>query len=315
MTRKAKGVGRLVLPLENLGNLYLFKSVVETRNFSVTARTLGLTPSSVSKKIKAIEDQLNVRLLDRTTRLMRPTEIGTKFYERCNEISQLLEQAESELRELERGLSGTLRIAAPTGFAISRLNPVVYSYMRAFPNIAVEVMVSAEIVDLMRDGIDLAIRLGGTMPEGSGLIRKIATNPRVYCASPGYLRKHGTPSVPADLKSHNCIIGRGKYLSDTWRFTVGGQVEEVEVRGRFVSNNINMLLDAAINDVGVAMLPEYFAAPYLNSGRVQEVLSGFKQIDSWVYSIVPQKHHVPLKTRKFLEMLAEQLLSGRPSPR
>lgn len=316
MTRVAKNKRQPKQRLDSLASIYLFKSVIETKNFSETARLLAITPSSVSKRVKSIEDQLQVRLIDRTTRNVRPTEAGLRFFQRCTEIAYLVEETENEVHDNAHGPAGTLRIAAPPGFALARLNSVIYSFVREYPKIEVEVVLNAEMQELVEHGIDLAIRLGGSEPEGAGLVKRIGENRRVYCAAPKYLDIHGTPAMPSQLQKHSCIIGRGKYLTNRWQFHVNGRTEEVQVTGRFVTNNISLVLDAAVQGVGVAMIPRYFTEDQLARGDLVEILAEFNAVHSWVYVIIPQRHHVPFKTRKFLEFMGQHMhsdITGTPS--
>jgi len=301
--------------MDQLEGMRLFTRVVETGSFSEAARKLDLEPSSVSRAIAALEDRLRVRLIQRTTRRLNLTEAGQLFYERAAAILQDVEAAHLALTDLEGRPRGTLRVSVPLAFGNMQGLPAVFEFLERYPEMRVDMTFTDHFVDLVQDGQDVAIRVG-LMDSSSLMARKLVDNRRVVCASPAYLKRHGTPRTPQDLARHNCLVrnpntGRG----GEWRFTGAGGEESVTVSGTFHSNSAEALRQAALRGLGVICVSTWIVGEDLRSGAFRTVLDGFEArpsaADATIYAVYPHNRHLSPKVRAFIDHLAQAIRKPR----
>ncbi len=293
--------------MDNLSEIAIFVRVVESRSFSTAADKLGLSRAAVSKSVSRLEERLGARLLHRTTRRLSLTEAGRALFSRSREALATLEEAELEIGCLQGEPRGTLRISGPIYFGVRYLAPVLAEFLARYPAIAAEVELDDRIVDIVEEGFDVAIRI--TELQDSSLVsRRLARCRHAVCASPGYWERHGVPERPEDLARHNCFVY--SYVSPTgvWRFRgPNGQETAVQVRGNLRFNNTEMARVAAVQGLGVLLLPTFYVGDDIREGRLTPVLSDYRVArDTSVYAVYPARDYLPPKVRMFVDLLAER---------
>ncbi|WP_437911341.1 LysR substrate-binding domain-containing protein [Sorangium sp. So ce302] len=248
-----------------------FLEVARRQSFSAAARALGLTSSSVSKQVARLEERLGAQLLRRTTRRVSLTEAGNLYAERADRILSDIEEAQRAVADLDGTPRGTLRISAPTVLGSIRVAPAVLACRARYPELRIDLDLTDRIVDLVAERIDVAVRLAAEISPASLVARRLADDLRVLCASPRYLRRHGTPRCLEDLADHDCITLN---LEPVARWTLVGPEGErvVPVSGTFRSSDTITLRDAAVAGVGLANLPDYVVQDQLESGALRRVL-------------------------------------------
>ncbi|WP_144154359.1 LysR family transcriptional regulator [Paraburkholderia sp. BCC1885] len=293
-----------------LPDLAVFARVVETGNFSVAARQLGSTPSTVSRQIKRLEEALATRLLERSTRKVRVTESGAQVARYCRDMVSAASGAVDAAGQLAGRPRGKVSVSAPTQFARTVLHPLVPGFLRAYPEVDLQLLFADHAVDPLDDDLDLVLRMTEQPPPGLAG-RRLGKVRWVLCASPAYLDARGTPQAPRELAQHDCL-----YLGETpddnrWRMRRGTHTQTVEVRGRYIANHAGARLEAAQQGFGIANLPEFTAANALASGELVEVLAdwtleGQAYVGS-VWLLYPPNRFLPLKVRALIDYLVERL--------
>ncbi len=288
-----------------MDELEVFVTVVEEEGFSAAAKRLDTTPAAVSRRIKALEKRLDVRLLQRTTRKIQLTEAGELYFREVSRLLGDLKTIEQKLEEVTSQAIGELRIVAPMSFGQRRLAPVVARFALTHPKLRVSLRLEDRETDIVSEGLDLAVRIA--YPSDSSLVaRPIALVPRYICASPEYLAKRGTPRSPRDLLKHNCLHYNVISEREEWSFrdTEGG--ETVAIRGVFCSNNGEVLAEAAIQGLGITLLPDFIIEDAIDDGRLVRILEGQERPPLTLFVLYPSRQHVPAKTRLFIDYLVEQ---------
>lgn len=288
----------------------VFFNVVEANGFAAAARRLETTPASVSRRIKSLEQRLGVRLLQRTTRKLSLTEAGERYFREARRLLHELDDLEQALTASAHEAQGQLRIAAPMSFGQRRLAPLVASFARLHPKLRISLILEDQETDLIDEAADLAIRIG--YPADSSMIaRAIAPVPRYACASAEYLERRGCPETPEDLLDHDCL--HYNLISEREEWTWHGENGEhtLAVKGSFCSNNGDVLAEAAIQGLGIALLPDFIVEDGLTDGRLVKVLEDFEREPLTLFALYPSRRHVPAKTRRFLEYLLEHLAEPR----
>ncbi|MET7246255.1 LysR family transcriptional regulator [Methylobacterium sp. EM32] len=283
-------------------SLRCFVAVVETQNFSAAARQLRVAPSSVTKGIQLLESAVGVALFHRTTRRMTVTEAGARFYEQCVGILTQLDRATAAMAA-EKALGGNLRITVPPSFAASILGPNLPGFLRQHPAMSIDVIVTSDTPDLIGGRIDAAIVV---QDEPSTKLRHLllAACPRVLCAAPGYIDRHGAPRRPADLGRHHCMSSRFSDLAETWHFRCGERQESVRVSSTLLSSSGELLRQACINGGGIANLYSFHVRDDLESGRLVRVLPDYVPRARNVYAIIPHHQIVRPQTKAFLSFVS-----------
>jgi DNA-binding transcriptional LysR family regulator len=263
-----------------------------------------VSKSAVSAHVQRLESRLGVRLLNRTTRRLSLTEAGAAYYRHCARILVEAEAAEQAAGALQREPRGTLRISAPDSFGWMHVAPAIPAFLKRFPELAIDISLSAAHVKLVDEGVDLAIRIG-VLEDSPLVVRKLAPSRLVLCASPGYLKQHGTPRAPADLAKHNCL-GVVSILTwgNQWRFTGKRREIRIAVQGNFRSNNAEMLRTIALENAGIAMVPSWAVADALRSGALKRVLPAWDLPASTVYAVYPGNRLMSMKVKAFVDHLA-----------
>lgn len=292
--------------MDRLTNLAVFVKVVEEQSFAAAARGVGLSPAMVSKHVQALEERLGARLLNRTTRRLSLTEVGRGYYERARQILADLEDADRAASDLQAAPRGTLRVNAPFSFGIRHLGPAVAAYLQAYPEVTVDISLNDHYIDLLAEGVDVALRIG-RLADSSLIARRLAPIRLVLCAAPAYLRQHGTPREPKDLARHNCLLYTYAATADEWRF-VGpdGKDEVVRVSGRLLANNGDVIIAAAAAGIGLALSPSFMAGEPVRAGQLVRLLPGYAAPEAALYAVYPPGRHLSAKLRSFIDFLVKR---------
>jgi DNA-binding transcriptional LysR family regulator len=300
------------MAIDNLSEMAVFARVVQSGGFSAAARDLNLTPSAVSKQIGRLEDRLGARLLNRTTRRQSLTEVGAAFYQRCSRILADVSEAEQAVIDLQGVPRGTLRVNLPVAFGRLRVMPLIPKFLAANPELRIELTFNDRMVDLVEEGVDLAIRVG-ELRESSLIARRLAPNRRVVCGAPGYFQRAGTPERPADLRGHACLVYSYRAARNTWRFQgPAGAEEVVQVSGKLDSNDGESLRAAALAGLGIGLLPLWLIGEDLCAGRLVHVMTAYHAPDNAVYAVYPPGRHLSPKVRGFVDLLARHFAGRDP---
>jgi DNA-binding transcriptional LysR family regulator len=280
-----------------------FVRVCETGSFSEAARRLNLSKSMVSRQVSALEADLGVRLLHRTTRSLSPTEAGRAYLERCQRILADLDEANQLVSHLQAVPRGRLRVSAPMSFGIRHLADALPGFMERYPEIELEMNMTDRHVDLVEEGWDLAVRIG-RLADSSLIVRRLAPIRRVVVAAPSYLEARGRPATPQDLDHHDCLTHSGLPSND-WRFVAAdGKPLSLEVHGRFRADNGDLLRVMAVAGQGVTMLPSFFVGDDIRAGRLVPLLEAYTVLDVSLNAVYPHGRHLSPKVRAFVDYLA-----------
>ncbi|MFC3681539.1 LysR family transcriptional regulator [Bacterioplanoides pacificum] len=292
----------------DLNEMAIFVHVVEAGSFTGAAKNLGLPKSTVSRKITQLEERLGVRLIQRTTRSLRLTDTGNAYYNHCARILSEIEEANIAVTQMQSTPTGTLRITAPVLFGSTVLSSLVAEYMEQHPQVSIDLTLSDQKLDLVQEGIDIAFRVGQL--EDSSLIGRHLGDVRgLLCASPDYLRRHGSPNHPNDLSDH-ILLSSPDWNS--WGF-IGPDEQEhtVQVKPRLQVNDFASLYTLALSGVGIAPLPMIIAASAIRSKNLVPVLSDWPFETSPIHALYPSNRHLSAKVRSFVDFVIE---SVRPNP-
>jgi DNA-binding transcriptional LysR family regulator len=291
--------------MDPLDGIAAFARVVDSGSFSAAARRLKISKSAISARIQRLEQRLGIRLLNRTTRRLSLTEAGAAYYRHCARILAEAEAAEQAAGALQREPRGTLRISAPDSFGWMHVAPAVPAFLQRYPDVSIDITLSARHVNLVDEGLDLAIRIG-VLEDSPLVVRKLALSRLVLCAAPGYLREHGAPRTPEDLSRHNCLCITTLPWGDEWRLNGKRGDVRIAVGGTFHSNSAEMLRAAALDGMGVAVLPIWAVTGELRSGRLRRVLLDWQPPVSTIYAVYPGNRLMSMKVRAFVDHLARR---------
>nr|WP_086940151.1 LysR family transcriptional regulator [Thaumasiovibrio occultus] len=292
--------------MDKLGAMQAFILVVQTGSFSAAARELGTTQATMSKKVAALESQLGVKLMSRTSRELSLTEAGHDYFHRCVSILAELEDAESHVRAQVEQPSGQLRIAAPVVFGRLFLGSVLAEFLDLYPDLKVDLFLSDTHVDLVADRIDVAIR-AKQLEDSTLVARHLFNNPMVLIAAPSYFTHSPMPSSPEQLVTHTCILYSLLQSVHLWHFQQGEQRFSVPVSGNCRCDNGDVILQLALSGVGIAQLPLWMVGEFISSGQLIQVLDNFEVKPLPFHAVYPQNRYVPLKVRCFIDFIKDKL--------
>jgi len=295
--------------MDRVAGVQLFIRVVETGSFSKAAGELGITQPTATKAVASMESRLGARLLHRSTRGVTPTEVGAVYYEKCKVIAHDIEEADNLAVLLQSQVGGTLRISTSVAFGRRVVVPLVLRYMREHPGVTIDLSFEDRYVNLVEQGVDLAVRMGRLADSGLGA-RYLGTNPWAMVAAPSYLRARGTPRTAADISKHACLVYSSVQGDDRWSMTSpAGDEISVPVKGPLRSNNLSAVLAAARAGMGLAVLPWYVARESVAERVVQPVLADHVLPAQEVHAVFPSPKLVPSKVTSFIAFL-QQALAG-----
>ncbi|WP_415905739.1 LysR substrate-binding domain-containing protein [Neptuniibacter sp. QD48_55] len=288
----------------NLNDVRLFIQVIEHNGFTAAADKLGIQKSTISRRITQLEDDLGLRLLQRTTRKLNLTADGQNFYERCLPLFSELEDIENHVTSTQGEPKGRLRITMPPEIGIFIMNDLISSFMEKYPLIQIDIELSPRVVDLVQEGIDLALRVGN-LDDSSLVGSKIANASSKLYASQAYIDRFGEPLTPDDLKEHQCI---GTHLnSNEWVFENWNEGKAVSINFRLRANSLSFSLEMLKRNLGIARLPKAFCIDELESGEIKEVLADYKVPTVGIHALYPSRKNLNPKVRLFLDHVVENL--------
>jgi DNA-binding transcriptional LysR family regulator len=282
----------------------IFARVARTGNMSMAGREMGLSPAVVSKRISLLEDRLGARLFQRTTRQLTLTETGEGYFKRVVDILSLVEEAEDYVSRRNTKPRGVLKISAPTSFSRLHITPHLPAFLARYPDIEIDMQLTDNFVDIIREGFDLAIRIG-ELEDSSLVARKLAKENRVICAAPKYLASAGTPRSLEDLEAHNCLLAGAQ---DMWRLDGPDGAIDIRVRGNMRSNSADFIRSAVTNGLGLALRATWDIGAELDRGELQIVLPQYKGTSkNGIFAVYPCREFMPSKVNAFIEYFGELL--------
>jgi len=286
--------------------MQLFVRIVDSGSFSAVARELGMIQPTVSKQMTALEQKLSVRLLNRTTRRLSLTEAGREYYERCHRILDEVQEMETEVAGLQNRPTGTLRVNSPVAFGNVHMLPLVLAFQRKYPAVGIDLSLDDRYVDLVQEGIDVAIRFG-KLRDSQLVARRVGSSARVCVASAQYLTAHGTPKVPSELRNHQCITYT--YLfSNEWPFDGPGGPQSIKVHGNFRANSGMTIRSAALEGAGIASVPAFLIREDIETGRLIQILPRFAPEPISISAVYPSARLLSRKVKLFVDFLQQEFL-------
>jgi DNA-binding transcriptional LysR family regulator len=288
--------------MTDLSQIEIFVLVVETGSFTAAARALGVSKAHVSKQVRALEDRLGARLLNRTTRKVAPTDVGAIFHDRCKRVLEELGEAETAVTDLQTAPRGMLRVTAPMAFGLNYVAPALADFLVENAELRVDMRFNDRRVDLLEEGFDLAIRIGD-LPDSSLVARRIAQTCTPVCGSDAYLRRRGTPEAPEDLRQHDCLLYAYQASGQSWRLRSDRSEATVPVSGRVVADSGDAIVAAALRGLGLSFVPDFYVAEALAAGKLRRVLPEWST-PTPIWAVYPHSRHLSAKVRLFVEFLA-----------
>jgi len=297
--------------MDKFEDIQAFIAVVDAGSFTAAADRLGSAKSAVSRRVSALEERLGVQLLHRTTRVLNLTETGRSFYEHGTRILADLEEAEAAVHQEHGELRGKLRIAMPLSFSISHMCKPIAEFTRTYPKVTFDLDLNDRRVDLVQEGMDLALRIGH-LSDSSLIARRLFDSHMVVCASPAYIEQHGVPKAVADLRDHHCLVYGN--MSDPTRW-VGRDKEGVEhridVQSALSASSGDFLSQLAASGGGVVMQPTFIAGALIRQGKLTPLLTDYQWPTVPAYAVYPPTRHLSFRVRTFIDFLVDYF-SGTP---
>jgi DNA-binding transcriptional LysR family regulator len=290
--------------MDRIDAMQAFVAVADLEGFAPAARKLGLSPSAITRLIAALEERLGARLLQRTTRQVTLTDAGSRYLERARRILADVEEAEDAVESERTRPEGRLVISAPFGFGRLHVSPVVSVYLKRYPDVGVDLRLSDRRINLVEDGVDLAVRLGH-LPDSTLVARHVGQMRRIVVASAGYLKLRGEPKRPADLTAHDTIQFGAMTATPDWRFMEDGQEIRITPTPRFTSNSSDAAIQYAEQDGGLTRVMAYQAAESLKARRLRIVLAEFEQPAVPIHVVYPTTRLLSAKVRTFIDLVTE----------
>lgn len=286
--------------MAHLDDVAVFVAVVEQGSFAGAAKRLHLPPTTVSRRVRELEDRLGARLLNRTTRSLAMTSAGEAYFQTCRSGLQMIEEAGRAAQGFQAEPSGIVRVSGPVNFAASLFSDLIAAFMQRYPKVKLELLLTDERLDLLRSRIDVSLRTG-ELPDSSLVARKLGAVRRVYCASPEYLAARGVPKQPRDLKDHDCIVSGDSAEGATWTLGTGKSAQTVHVNARIAANIMSFCSAAAVAGLGIAQLPDALAQPHIAAGRLVTVLDEYAVERGGIYLVFPSNRHLSAAVRAFID--------------
>lgn len=294
--------------MDQLEGMRLFVRVAEQGSFSAVAQQMGVARSVVTRRIAGLETRLGTKLIARSTRRLNLTSAGSVYLEKCREILNLVEAAETGLDAERQMPRGAIRISLPFSFGQRYLAPLLLEFSKLYPEVSLNMDFTDRRSNLIEEGIDLAIRITDRLGQQE-VARRLGSAQLIVVASPAYLEQHGEPRHPASLTGHECLAYTLS-SSASWSFLVDGKVLNVPVHGRIQANNGDVLLQAAIEGLGITYQPRFIASDAVARGVLREILTDYAPPEIGIYAMLPGNRHIPLKVRVLIDFLDERLKPG-----
>lgn len=295
--------------MNRLDAMNLFVRVADLGSFAAVANQLGVARSVVTRQIAALEEHLGVKLMVRTTRQLTLTTAGTSYLQKCRTILDLIDAAEADVMEERLTPRGNLRVSLPLSFGLKRIAPLLPDFLKRYPDISLALDFTDRHVNLIDEGVDLAIRITARLDPGD-VARKIGEMRLLAVASPAYLAQHGRPADPSELSAHACLGYSPKANNRPLTFQIDGQTENIYLPFRLQANNGDALAEAAAQDLGITLQPDFIVADYLARGALVRVLEGFEPPPLGIYAMLPSNRYLPHRVRALIDFLAAALGQG-----
>lgn len=289
--------------MDVMQSMEIFRRVAEAGSFSAVARETSMSQSTVSKHIAALEERLGTKLLNRSTRSLNLTEAGTEYYHYCVRILNDFQEAEASIGRGRIKPTGTLRLSSTLPFGKIFIIPLLGDFLKQYPDIKIDYLMEDRFVDLVKEGVDVAIRVG-PLADSSLVARKIGTSRRVVVASPEYLIKHGFPKTPSDLKSHECLLYSLLKSQNEWFFSSAQFGDEsVLINGRFRASSNETICEAALSGLGIATMCKWHVHEHIKKGRLTVLLKNYELTPYDINAVYPERHYVPEKVKRLIDHL------------
>jgi DNA-binding transcriptional LysR family regulator len=291
--------------MDRLKQIESFAAVATKGSLTAAANAEGVAPAVIGRRIDALEERLGVKLLVRTTRRITLTHEGSAFLEDCQRILSDLATAEASVTEGGIKASGHLRITAPAGFGRRHVAPLVPRFVSLHPDVSLSLNLSDRVVDIVNEGFDCAVRVGD-LPDSSLVSVRLADNRRMCVATPDYLKRHGTPKTPAELGKHRCLLLSSESSQPRgWAFTVDGKVIHIRPGGTLDCSDGQVLHDWCAQGLGIAWRSTWEVQDEVSDGRLVAVLEEFAAPPNGVYAVFPQRKHLPLRVRLWIDFIKQ----------
>lgn len=292
--------------MDKLDAMQTFVRVAEAGSFIAVANQQQVARSAVTRQVASLETYLGTKLITRSTRSLTLTAAGAAYLEKCRVILNMVDAAESSLNEEKTVPRGRIRLGLPLSYGLYELIPMLLEFAKTQPFIELVMDLSDQRSNLIEEGLDLSIRITGDLQPGD-IVRRLGECRLLTLASPAYLREHGEPRHPNDLRHHECLIYASDSTTNTWPYRESKNPLQVAVRGRIVANNGIALAEAAARGMGIARQPDFIAAPYLERKKVRSILENFESEPLGIYAVLPSNRYVPHRVRVLMDYLVERL--------
>ncbi|HEX7389347.1 MAG TPA: LysR family transcriptional regulator [Acidiphilium sp.] len=287
-----------------------FVTAVEHGSLTAAARQLDRSLQSVSRALASLETELGVELVRRTTRHFQPTPAGFAFYQQIKPALGMLDAARAEASNQKKRIGGLFRIGAPVQFAPDHVTPAVVAFLQCYPEVEIDFVLSDGFANLIRDRLDVVIRIG-ELDASSLKARRLASLRRVVVAAPAYLARHGYPKTPSDLANHRCVVRTFGPEGDAWPLTIGGKAGRIAVHGALRCNEAASANAAVVHGAGIGLAPLWQVRPDLDQGRLELLLMENEPPPIPVHAVWPSSTKTPARTRLFVDMMARRLAGER----
>jgi DNA-binding transcriptional LysR family regulator len=289
----------------------IFVAVADAESFSGAARSLGMSPSSVTRAINALEGRLKVKLLNRTTRSVRVTEAGQLYLDLVRRIISEIEEADEAAAGINAAPRGLLAVTAPVQFGKMFVTPAIIEYLQRYPEMEVSVLFLDRVVNLLEEGLDVAIRIG-ELPDSSMKAIRVGQVRKVVCASPKYLAENGEPQMPAELAKHLIVAATAVTPTVDWKFHQGKKTVSIRVKPRLSVSSIDAALEAVSKGFGITRLMSYQVAPYLATGPLRTILTAYEPPPLPIHVLHRGGRYMPAKVRTFIDLVVAHLKANMP---
>jgi DNA-binding transcriptional LysR family regulator len=300
--------------MDKLTSMTVFVRVAKAGSFAGGARELGMSRAMATKHIMQLEGTLGSRLFNRTTRSLNLTDVGASYLERCQQVLLDIEEMETAITHLQTEPKGILKISAPPVIGATHITRAVVEFLKIHSELKIDIVLQSSPGDLIDEGIDIAIFLGA-LDDTSMVAKKLATSPMVVCGSPDYLAKYGIPKTPDDLVNHSCLVNWAISPRHKWQFKTETGIKIITVSGRMQANAAHSTRIAALNGLGLVMLPIYIVGGDIEKGALKVVLDNYPLPTLDIHAVYPHRKYLSAKVRAFLDFLQDWLepRAGKPS--
>ncbi|WP_300013522.1 LysR family transcriptional regulator [uncultured Roseobacter sp.] len=294
--------------MDTIDTMRSFLAVAQEGSFTAAGKRLGLSTKLVSKYVAQLEGRLSTQLFNRTTRSVALTDVGIAYLERCRPIVEQIDELDDLVQERQSALAGPIRLTAPTGFGSTNLTQALAPFMKAHPDVDIDLRLSDARVALVEEGFDLAVRIG-VLRDSTLIARKLADMPLIVCASPAYLAANGHPGDPMALATHSCLIDENPADATAWWFRTGARDFVVKTAGAFHANAPAAIANMAIAGLGIARCPQYAIARSLADGSLEQLFPEYETEIFGLYALYPPNRHLTARVRALIDHLASHFRS------